>query len=394
MSKCNARLSLCGDADRAWLGGLTPREFLSRHWQKQPLMIKAAWPRVRGLITKAKLIELACREDAASRVVMRAGKRWRVKHGPFQRTFFRSLPARGWSLLVQDINHFVPAARALIDRFGFIGFARLDDLMVSYAPAGAGVGPHVDSYDVFLLQGSGTRRWQVSRQADRRLRDDVPLKLLRTFRPEQEWILEPGDMLYLPPGWAHNGVALEPCMTYSIGFRAPTWKDLAIDFLRYLEDRVDLNGMYADPHLRATRKPGRLAPAMLNDVERTMERLRWRKGDVRRFLGQNLTEPKAHVAFERPARPLPKSQFATRARRSGLRLDIKTQMLYAGALFFINGESAQMSGRARESLQRLADERRLRAVDSSQRGLITLIYEWYRAGYVRLEATIGVEEHE
>src|SRR5689334_2176922 len=150
-----------GLAQRAWLGGLTPREFLSRHWQKRPLMIKAAWPQFAGLLSRAELIELACREDAASRVVIRSGRRWQVEHGPFRHTFFRSLPARGWSLLVQDINHFVPAARALLDRFAFIGFARLDDLMVSYAPTGAGVGPHFDSYDVFLLQGSGRRRWQV-----------------------------------------------------------------------------------------------------------------------------------------------------------------------------------------------------------------------------------------
>jgi len=369
---------------QSWLGGLTPRRFLATHWQKQPLFIRGAWPGFRGLLTLPQLLAAACRDDVRSRVVIRQHQQWHVEHGPFTRAFLRSLPARGWSLLVHDVNHFLPRGRDLIDRFGFLGFARVDDLMVSYAPSGGGVGPHFDSYDVFLLQGPGRRRWQISHQSDLRLKEDAPLKLLRKFRPEQEWTLDPGDMLYLPPGWAHDGVAIDACMTYSIGFRAPAWQDLAVEFLRHLEDETFADGMYEDPHLTPTRQPGRVAPDMIREATNRLERLRWRPSAVPRFLGRHLTEPKTHVVFAQPQPALSRSAFAQAAQRRGVQLDLKTQMLYAGALFFINGESAQVTGRARDTLKELADRRCLRAVDSSQRGLATLLHEWYRAGYLQL----------
>src|SRR5262249_2427165 len=288
---------------RSMLGGLAPRVFLSRHWQKQPLLIRSALPGFRGLLTLPQLIALACRSDARSRLVLHEGRQWRVHEGPFTRAFFRTLPARGWSLLVNDVNHFLPQARALLDRFDFIGRTRQDDLMVTYAPAGGGVGPHFDSYDVFLLQGPGRRRWQVSHQSDHRLVTDAPLKLLRRFRAEHEWVLDPGDMLYVPPGWAHHGVAVEPCMTYSIGFRAPAWHDLAIAFLRYLEDQITLDGMYEDRKLTPNWQPARIPLRMVREVSDQLARLEWRAADVTRFLGEHLTEPKTHVVFQRVPAP-------------------------------------------------------------------------------------------
>jgi 50S ribosomal protein L16 3-hydroxylase len=380
--------------DAGLLGGLSAQAFLSRHWQKRALMIRAAWPAFRGLLTPAQLRVLAGRDDVQSRVVIQQGGQWQVEHGPFKRAFFRGLPTGGWSLLVHDVNQFLPEARALLDRFQFIGFARLDDLMVSYAPPGAGVGPHFDSYDVFLLQGLGRRRWQISRQSDLEMREDAPLKLLRRFRAEQEWVLDPGDMLYLPPGCAHDGVALEPCMTYSVGFRAPVWRELAVAFLRYLEDRVDIDGMYEDPQLRATREPARISAHMSAKVTERLERLRWQAGEVRTFLGQHLTEPKTQVVFERPIPALDRRRFLARAQRQGLSLDLKTQMLYIGALFFINGESAQVTGRARDTLCELANQRCLASVDGTQRGLATLLHEWYLAGYLRIGLQGGgFDEH-
>ena len=295
---------------------------------------------------------------------------------------------------MHDVNHFLPQARALLDRFDFISFARQDDLMVSFAPPGAGVGPHFDSYDVFLLQALGRRRWQVSHQADLALVEDAPLKLLRRFRPEQEWVLESGDMLYLPPGWAHNGVAIDACMTYSIGFRAPAWHDLAIEFLRHLEDQVSPHGMYRDPQLEPARHPGRVPPHMIREAATQLERLHWRAAEVTRFLGRHLTEPKTHVFFTAPPPALNKAAFAIRARRDGVQLDLKSQMLYAGALFFVNGESAHVTGRARESLVELADRRSLSRVDTDRRGLATLLHEWYRAGYLQLGVKpAGNHEH-
>ena len=368
------------------LGGLSPRTFLDRHWQKKPLLIRGAWPRFSGLLKPSQLVALACRDDVRSRVVIKAGRKWQVHHGPFERAFLRSLPARGWSLLVHDVNHFLPQARALMDRFDFIGFARQDDLMISFAPPGAGVGPHFDSYDVFLLQGPGRRRWQVSQQSDLTLVADAPLRLLRRFRTEQEWVLDPGDMLYLPPGCAHNGTAVDACMTYSIGFRAPVWHDLAIDFLRHLEDHVTLDGVYQDPGLVPARQPARITPEMIRGVTQQLDRLQWRAAEITRFLGQHLTEPKMHVVFQRAQPALTKSAFLRRAQRDGVQLDLKTQMLYVGVLFFMNGESVQVTGRAQESMRELADRRRLQRVDSSQRGLATLLHEWYRAGYLQLGA--------
>jgi 50S ribosomal protein L16 3-hydroxylase len=368
------------------LDGFSPRAFLSKHWQKAPLLVRGAWPDFRGLVTLPQLVRLACRDDVRARVVVREARRWRVEHGPFTRAFFRELPARGWSLLVHDVNHHVQHARTLLDRFDFIGFARQDDLMVSYAPPGAGVGPHVDSYDVFLLQGPGRRRWQISHQSDLALVDDAPLKLLRRFRAEQEWILQSGDMLYLPPGWAHNGVAVDACMTYSIGFRAPTWRDLAVDFLRHIEDDVALEGMYRDPQLAPTRHPARVPSQMIAASAAQLERLRWRAAEVKRFLGRHLSEPKTHVVFSPPTPTLSKAAFALRARRDGVRLDLKTQMLYSGTLFFVNGECARVTGRARDSMVELADRHRLSSVDTSRRGLATLLHEWYRAGYLQLGA--------
>lgn len=382
------------DAATRLLGGCPPRRFLREHWQKKPLLIRAALPGFAGLLSPAELAELACRDDAQSRLVIRRGRRWQAYEGPFERSFLRRLPARAWSLLVHDVNHFLPGARALLDRFNFVPYARLDDLMVSYAPAGGGVGPHFDSYDVFLLQGAGRRRWQISHQRDLTLLDRAPLKLLRDFRPQQEWTLEPGDMLYLPPGWAHDGVALDPCMTYSIGFRAPAWQELGIHFLRFLEDRLDLAGLYQDPGLKPQDSPARIGRAMVKEITQRLDGVRWRAPDVARFLGQYLTEPKAHVFFTPPRPRLALAAFAARVRRRGVALDLHSQMLYVGHQFFINGESVEVKGRAHATLSRLADTRWLPAVDTTQRGLAALLHEWYGAGYLSPRAQAGTRRGE
>ena len=368
------------------LGGLPPRRFLAQHWQKKPLLVRAALPGFGGVLTPAKLLTLACRDDAQSRLVIRNAHRWEAHEGPFQRGLFRGLPARGWSVLVHEVDRFVPEARALLECFSFVPYARLDDLMVSYAVPGGGVGPHCDSYDVFLLQGRGRRRWRVGHQRDVALVAGAPLKLLRDFRPQQEWVLEPGDMLYLPPGWAHDGVALDPCMTYSIGFRAPAWQELVIHFLRFLEDRIELEGRYQDPGLRPQDSPARIARTMVQEVARHLDGIRWTRFDVARFLGQYLTEPRAHVFFTAPRPRLSLAAFAACARRSGVALDLRSQMLYFGDLFFINGEAVAVKGRGRESLRHMADTRRLAVVDTTQRGLVALLHQWYGSGYLSLSA--------
>jgi 50S ribosomal protein L16 3-hydroxylase len=273
------------------------------------------------------------------------------------------------------------AARALLDRFAFIPYARLDDVMVSYAPAGGGVGPHFDDYDVFLLQGAGRRRWRVSRQRDLELVERAPLKLLRRFRPQREWTLGPGDLLYLPPRYAHDGVAVGgDCITYSIGFRAPAARDLAAHFLEYLQDNLSLSGIYRDPGLRPQRRPGRIGDDFVRKAVGFLERIRWSRSDVTRFLGSHLTEPKAQVVFRRPRQPLSRKVFAAGITRRGVRLAAQTRMLYRGSTIFINGEAVPGGS----LLAGLADRRSLPPRARISRATGDLLYRWYRAGYISL----------
>ena len=365
------------------LGGLTVAEFLHRHWQKKPLRVRDALPECAGIVSREALFELAARDDLESRLVERAGRRWRLRHGPFGPRELKRLPGSGWSLLVQGVDLVVPAARGLLDRFSFIPYARLDDVMVSYAPAGGGVGPHFDNYDVFLLQGEGRRRWQVSRQRDLELVAGAPLRILRRFRPAREWMLEPGGLLYLPPRCAHDGVAMAGgCVTISIGFRAPGAQELGARFLDYLQDHLRLAGIYEDPELRPQRHPARLGDGMVRKVRTFLRGIRWDGGDVAQFLGCHLTEPKAHVVIPRPARPLSERAFAARAARHGIGLALQTRMLFRDRTVFINGEARETGAPAARLFRRLADSRSLPPRSRIDGESAQLLYQWYRAGYI------------
>ena len=360
-------------------------EFLHRHWQKRPLLARNALPGCDRLVSREGLLELATRDDLESRLVLRRGRKWEVRHGPFDRRDLRRLPRSGWTLLVQGVNHALPDAQRLLDAFSFIPYARLDDLMVSYAPAGGGVGPHYDNYDVFLLQGEGRRRWRVSRQRDLELVPGAPLRILRRFRPAREWMLSTGDMLYLPPRCAHDGIAASgDCITYSIGFRAPASQELATQFLDYLQERLRLPGMYEDPWLEPARHPGRIGDDMVRETHRLLRRIRWSGSDVARFLGCYLTEPKPQVVFARPPRPLTEKAFAARAARAGVRLALATRMLFRGNILFINGEACPAGAGAARMLARLADRRALPPRSRPDREAGGLLYRWYRAGYIHV----------
>jgi 50S ribosomal protein L16 3-hydroxylase len=257
--------------------------------------------------------------------------------------------------------------------------------MVSYAPPGGGVGPHFDSYDVFLAQGIGQRRWRVGPCRERELMPNAPLRILRHFRPRREWVLHPGDMLYLPPHYGHDGVALTDCITISIGFRAPGARELGARFLEFLQDRLELEGQYEDPDLALQRHPAAIAPAMIRKARRLLDGIRWDGEDVANFLGCHLTEPKSHVVFERPAHPLRARGFAAAVSRRGLRLALATRMLFRGDTIFINGESCATEGRSARPLIALADRRELAPGARRDRQAIELLYEWYRAGYIILK---------
>lgn len=372
--------------DKTLLGGLTPRQFLEEYWHKKPLLIRGAIPGFRNLLDVQALFELAARDDCESRLIGHERNRWELEHGPFDPRVYRELPNRRWTLLVQGLNHFLPEADALMRRFDFIPYARLDDVMVSYAVKDGGVGPHIDSYDVFLLQGEGRRLWRISSQRRIELDPRAPIRVMTNFRAEQEWVLEPGDMLYLPPLVPHDGIALEPCMTYSIGFRAFTAQELATQFLGFMQERVCLDGIYRDPGLRPPRSPAQIGDDMVRQAEAMLGRIRWSRRDVEDFLGQYLSEPKPHVCFERPRRPLPPARFAQAAVRHGLRLALTTGMLYRRNRWYINGERFEAEASWQQALRELADRRRLPPGTALEPALLQLLHQWYAAGYLLIGA--------
>ena len=329
------------------LGGLTPRAFLARHWQKRPLFVRRAIE-APAIVNERGLAALALRDDVESRIVQRRGRRYDTLHGPFTRI---SPQKEGWSILVNGVNHHVAAAERLLRRFSFVPQARLDDVMVSYATPGGGVGPHIDSYDVFLIQGAGRRRWTIGR---------------KTF------IAEPGDLIYLPPGLEHDGVALERCFTYSIGFRAPRGAELGAAFLDWLHERGLPDARYRDPRLSPSSKPGRIPSGLRSFTRKFLSRIRWTDSETNRFLGQYLTQPKAHVVFRRSA-----------GSGGRIRLDPKTQLLYDASRFYINGESLSLPARDRAAMRELADRREIAAKRLASQS--RLIREWQRAGWLRRE---------
>lgn len=362
------------------LGGMSARRFLRDYWQKQPLLVRGALPEFGDSLSPDELAGLACEEDAQSRLVLHQRGKWRVEHGPFAEQRFAALPARGWSLLVQGVNHFLPEADALLHQFDFIPRARLDDVMVSYAPDGGGVGPHFDSYDVFLLQGYGQRLWRVSAQTDHELAPHAPLRILKNFQTDQEWALNPGDMLYLPPQLAHWGVAMGECMTWSIGFRAPSAQELATQFLGYLQENLQLSGLYADPDLRCQSNPADISEQMVCKVQNLLKNIRWGHAEVADFLGRYLTEPKAHIVFER--RRISPQAFQTRLAREGVRLNRKTQMLMSGGRAYINGEAVDAALSALPCLRELARQRGLPPATAVPTEALQVLRGWYRNGYI------------
>lgn len=372
-------------APRPPLGGLSPRAFLRDHWQKRPLLARQAVPRFAGVLDKRELFALAAGDEAESRLIERR-PRWRVTPGPLPPRVLSRLPARDWTLLVNGVNLHSAGADDLLRRFAFISWARLDDVMVSYAADGGGVGPHVDSYDVFLLQGPGRRRWRLMPPARRpfRMVAGAPLKLIDGFRPTEEMILEPGDMLYLPPGWGHEGTALGPCQTYSIGFRAPGGAELSTAFLDFLHERGFGDPAYRDPGRRPATHAARIDPHMIDHAAQVVGRIRWTRADIARFLGRCLSEPKQQVVFRAPARPHGRAAFLARLAAAWVRLDPRTRMLTHASCLFVNGAEYAMPKRARDALQALADDRELAGKRLARAGAGELTFDWYRQGYLTL----------
>ena len=361
----------------ALLGGLSPAQFMRRHWHKKPLLVRQAIPGFKPLLSRTELLELAGRDGVESRFIQDREGQWVLRHGPLARRSLPSLSTPRWTALVQGVDLHSDAVHALMQQFRFVPEARLDDLMISYATDGGGVGPHFDNYDVFLLQAHGRRRWRIGRQKDKTLRPGLPLKILAAFAPEEEYVLEPGDMLYLPPGWAHDGIAEGECMTYSIGFRSPNGAQIAHEVLqRMAEAAADTDGaIYRDPQQPAVDGPGAI-PAALQDFARKAVQMALDEPQALECaLGEALTEPKPNVWFE-PA--------AGRVMLESVVLDRRTRMMYDERHVFINGESYRASGRDATLMRRLADERRLdaRALVRASDDALELLSSWCEAGWL------------
>jgi 50S ribosomal protein L16 3-hydroxylase len=368
------------------LGGLTPKAFMQRHWHKKPLVIRQAIPGFTPPLDRTALFDLAAEEDVQSRLVVQpsadGAQSWRFRHGPFARRALPPLKRDGWTLLVQGVDLLDDRVHALMNRFRFVPDARLDDVMVSYATEGGGVGPHFDSYDVFLLQAHGQRRWRIGRQKDLSLQPDMPLKILAHFEPEMEFVLDPGDMLYLPPRYAHDGIAVGECMTYSIGFRSPSRGELAGELLQRLaEDAQDATGsaLYRDPKQAALRGCGQIPDALVEFASQALADALKDPLAIRRVLGEYFTEPKGHVSFE---------ANQPRVLDGVLILDRRTRMMYDLKHVFVNGDSFLASGRDAQLMHLLADQRRLAAAEVARlsKPARALVDDWCAAGWMYVRA--------
>ncbi len=367
----------------ALLGGLSPDQFMKRHWHKKPLLIRQAIPGFSPLLDRAELMALAAKDDVESRLVVRKPHGWTLKQGPFSKKSLPPFKQPGWTVLVQGVDLHDEAVHHLAQQFRFVPDARMDDVMISYATDGGGVGPHFDSYDVFLLQAHGQRRWRIGRQKDLTLQDGVPLKILAHFEYEEEFILNPGDMLYLPPLYAHDGDALGECMTYSMGFRAPRTGELARELLACLaEEAVQVVGelVYLDPQQPAVTQAGAIPEALQVFARAAVAKALKDPQLLDCLLGEYLTEPKPQVWFESQAeRELSWPQAVV--------LDRRTRMMHDAHHVFINGESFKAGGRDAQLLRRLSNDRRLdaRAVSQFSSPALALLSDWCDDGWMHPE---------
>ena len=337
----------------ALFGGMSPDLFMKRYWHKKPLLVRGAIPafalatqdheKLESPISADELIQFASHDSVESRLIK--AKPWSFDTGPFRKKSIPALRKSNWTLLLQGMEAHHPAAAKVLSWFRFIPDARLDDLMISIAGIGGGVGPHFDSYDVFLIQMSGRRKWQISTQKDLSLSPDLPLKILQRFKPEHEWILGPGDMLYLPPHIAHDGLALdEGCQTWSVGFRSPSFKELLQEGLwrlaESLEEIPELEQKFADPMQKATTHAEQLPEELIKQITLKLRELKLDQAS--RFLPgitAYLSEPKQQAYFDGPIKPLNPSSFSKALGSKKLLLSPQTRILSLGKEVFCNGEN-------------------------------------------------------
>lgn len=376
--------------------GMPSREFLRDYWQKRPLLIRGMFPGGVDAVAPDDLAGLACEEAALSRIVLRNEKRnqWTLRNGPFRERDFAKLPKTHWTLLVQDVDKWDMDVAALLNGFDFIPSWRIDDVMVSYATDGGGVGAHVDHYDVFLVQGMGYRHWSIDAQprafAPAAFRDDSELKLLREFSPTHEWLLDPGDALYLPPGVAHDGVALGECTTYSIGMRAPSRAELLFDFTEFLAEPLTENDRYVDPDLAPAHDSGEIDDAALARVRKELPHFsNVEKSILAHWFGRFITRYRSAQIVAAPGREIGSAELQRRLPKSAVLRNPFSRFAWRRdgreAELFVVGEVLRCS----TALARLlADEREIDG--STLAGLVTnaqalaMLKTLFDAGHLQL----------
>ena len=387
------------------LAGLTPVQFMRRHWQKKPLLVRQALPGFKPLLSRSDLFQHAAGQQTESRLIVQKPGGWTLKHGPFAARALPPLKQPGWTLLLQSVDLHNAQAHQLLQRFRFVPDARLDDLMISFATPGGGVGPHFDSYDVFLFQASGRRRWKVSKQKDLTLQEGVPLKILKNFKADEEFVLEAGDMLYLPPRYAHDGIAeacvgtdgkAVDCMTYSIGFRAPAKQELASEMLHRLaefhEDTADdeltragsalqkTPRLYRDADQPATSNPAALPAGLVDYARAAVTESLQDPVAIACALGEYMTEIKPSVLFDEAPQA-----FMSGSDSAEIVLAAQTRMMYGEHHVFMNGESYLARGADARLMQKLADQRGLTApqLRKASPAAVELLAQWHEEGWLR-----------
>ena len=341
------------------LGKISVDVFLKKYWQKKPLVIRDAIKNFKSPITEKDLFRIAQNENAISRLIEFKRGIWQVKYGPFKKSDLPKKINTSWTILVQNINHHVPFAESFLNLFKFIPYARLDDLMVSFATKKGSVGPHFDSYDVFLFQAKGEREWKISEQKKFSLDKKSAIKIITNFKAKNTWVLKPGDLLYLPPNVGHWGISQsDDCLTYSIGFRAPGTFEIQSKFLDFIQDNLitNKNDLYKDPNLNLQKNPAEINSNMMKKIHHIVNRLRWNTNSINTFIGQLLTEPIEGAVFE-TSKPMTLEIFKKDLIRKPLKLNPKTRMLFIKNNFYINGELIETDKKSIMYLKQLANDR-------------------------------------
>ena len=338
------------------LGRISQKEFLSRYWQKRPLLMKQAIQPFPDLITPEEIAGMSLDERIESRLIIQGpGKnKWQLQRGPFKASTFKKLPKKKWTVLVNGVDRFVPSVHAFLDEFSFIPFWRMDDVMISYAVDQGNVGAHVDNFDVFLVQASGKREWMIE---DRPVptddfMPDLPVRLLKKFKPTHRWILEPGDILYLPPRFPHHGIAQgDRCMTISVGCRAPSVNDIINEVASSALSRTDESLRYSDPELKA-QQPGEISADAVKKIKGLLEKALLSEEFLSDWLGRSTTEPYSDVKLLDHAHKISPTVIAKTLR--GATALVRTEgsrMAFistrgSSLAFYVNGERHELSGKA------------------------------------------------